>query len=471
MEPTIKEYQLFIGGQYIDSTGHDWIEVENPARREIIARVPRGTAGDAEKAVVAAARAFPAWAGTELSARIRIIQGFAEYLTAHREEIIRTIQTELGSARHFTETAQFDTQLRRIESYLTIAQSYEFERVTEDYTVRKEPVGVVACITPWNFPLGQIIQKIIPALLTGNTIVLKPSQHTPLTAYFVADGLKAAGLPGGVLNLVTGRGSEVGDVLASHPLVDMVSFTGSTEGGTKVGAAAMASVKRVALELGGKSAAVFLDDSNLEENVATALSRIFNNTGQVCSAWSRLVVTAKARAAVEAEIRRQLPGFTQGDPLDEGVFMGPLASRRQYDKVTAFIEDGRSRLKVLAGDGRGDDSRGYYVSPIVFTGVDEDDRLAQEEIFGPVLIIIEAKDAEDAVRIANHSKYGLSGGVFGNEEEALAAAHQIRTGSITVNTRRGDSTAPFGGYKMSGNSREGGREGFEEFLETKTIVR
>lgn len=466
----IKDYPLFIGGHYIDSTANQWIEVENPANQEIIARVPRGNEEDTIKAIDAAASAFPQWSTTPPKERIEIVQRFKEYLIDHREEVILTIQSELGSARHYSEGAQFDGQLNRIEAFIDIATNYDFQRVEDAYTVQKEPVGVIGCITPWNFPLGQIVQKIIPALLTGNTVVLKPSKITPLTAYFVAEGFRAARLPQGVLNIVTGVGGEVGDVLATHPKVDMVSFTGSTTGGIQVGVQAMASVKRVALELGGKSAVVFLDDSNLKENVSIALHRIFSNTGQVCSAWSRLVVVAAVRKAVEEEIINQLPNYTSGDPLNPDMFMGPLSSRKQFDKVTEYIADGRARLKVLAGEGQGDDSIGYYMSPIVFTDVAEDDPLAQEEIFGPVLVIIEAKDAEDAIRIANHSDYGLSGGVFGEEKEAMAAARRIRTGSIAVNTSKNDNTAPFGGYKHSGNSREGGREGFEEFLETKTVI-
>lgn len=464
------EYKLYIDGEYIDSESNAWIEVENPATKEILAKVPRGNEKDTEKGILAAREAFPKWSETPLSVRIGYVEEFRDFLKEHREEIIRTIQSELGSARKFSEGAQFDGQLQRIDAFIAIARSYDFERTTDNYTIRKEPVGVVACITPWNFPLGQIIQKIIPALLAGNTIVLKPSQNTPVTAFYVADGFHKVGLPDGVFNLITGKGAEVGDVLAKHPEVDMVSFTGSTTGGTDVGSKAMGSVKRVSLELGGKSAAVFLDDSDLEKNIQTALSRIFNNTGQVCSAWSRLVVVSDAKKAVEAEIIKQLPNFSVGDPMDPEIFMGPLSSRKQFEKVSAYIEDGKSRLTVLAGDGKLDDSQGYFVSPIVFTDVDENDKLAQEEIFGPVLVIIEARDAADAVRIANNSLYGLSGGVFGQEDQAMEAARKIRTGSITVNTDRGDNTAPFGGYKQSGNSREGGMEGFEEFLETKTLV-
>lgn len=461
--------KIYIDGKYVDSDLDEWIEVENPATLEVIGRVPRGNEADVDRAAKAAARAFTTYSQSPLEERIGYVERFRAYLLEKKEEIIEVIQEELGVPTFYAESRQFQTNIDRIDAFIDIAKNYEYVEKLDHLDIRHEPIGVFGCLTPWNFPLGQIIQKVIPAVLTGNTIVLKPSQMTPLTAYYVVDGFEQAGLPAGVLNLVTGRGAEVGNAVATHPLVSAVSFTGSTSGGTEVAKKALESVKRITLELGGKSASVFIDDTNLEENVKSALNGVFGNTGQVCAARTRLVVVKEYKEAVEAEIAKQIDRFVVGPPKDPATKVGPLSSRKQFDKVRNYIQIGKQKYKILAGEGKCDDSEGYYVTPIVFTGVGEDDKLAQEEIFGPVLVVIEAEDVEDAIRIANNSLYGLDGAVFGEQEKALEVAKRIVTGSITVNQSAGNIKGPFGGFKQSGFGKEGGVAGFEEYLQIKSL--
>lgn len=461
--------QLFINGSYQTSNSDKWIEIENPATKDIISRVPRGDDEDVIQAVNAAYAAQPAWAASSINERISIMRRFHDSLRDQGDDIVKTLQDELGAPSWYCEIIQYPGQLDRIQRFIEIAENYAFQEEKDGYTILREPYGVVAALTPWNFPLGQIIPKIVPAILTGNTVVLKPSQYTPLTAYRIVEAFIAAELPSGVFNLVTGRGAEVGNNLATNPKVGMITFTGSTAGGLEVSRKALDSLKPVTLELGGKSPAIFLDDTNLAGNVEVALDSIFGNSGQVCDALSRIVVVRDVKEKLETEIKKIFPKYTVGKPADNP-FLGPLVSSNQFAKVSQFIKNGKERLDVLVGEGKCDDSEAYYCSPIVFTNVDENDEFAQEEIFGPVLVIIEARDEADAVRIANNSKYGLSAAVFGKEDAAWRVARQIESGQVKINQAKYNGNAPFGGYKQSGRGREGDVPGFEEFLQMKVIL-
>ncbi len=365
--------------------------------------------------------------------------------------------------------AHVNGPIKRYENFLKIAKSFKYEQELDHAMVLKEPVGVVACLTPWNYPLGQVVQKVIPALLTGNTVVLKPSQNTPLSAFLLAESFDKAGLPKGVFNLVTGAGSEVGNVMASHPKVDMVSFTGSTDGGKEVAKLAIDSVKKIALELGGKSANVLLEGADYKKAVRRGLSSTFYNTGQTCAALTRMIVPKQALDEIEQIVIDEAKNFKVGSPDAQDTDIGPLSSKKQFDKVKRYLEIGLEEgAKLMLGEVPKSPSKGYYVNPAVFTNVKNSMRIAQEEIFGPVMVIIPYDTVDEAVQIANDSIYGLSGAVFGPQEKAEEVAKRIKTGSIYVNSGRHDALAPFGGYKQSGIGREGGYYGIEEFLETKS---
>lgn len=461
--------KLYINGEYVDSTSGKFIEVENPATNEIIGRVPRGNDKDVEKAALAAKEAFKIFSLTSLDERIKIMEKFADYLRENLDEIAELVTKELGSPIEFSKKTHVQSQINRIEKYIEIVKDYEFSKRDGGALIVKEPAGVIGCLTPWNYPLGQIIQKVVFAILAGNTIVLKPSQNTPLVSYYVVDGFEKAGLPKGVLNLVTGAGSEVGNAIAVSDNIDVVSFTGSTKGGREVSKLAQETIKRTTLELGGKSPAIFLDKENLEIGVEKMLGIVIENAGQTCAAWSRAIVLESIREEFEEEVKRQFPNFTVGDPNDLNSISGPLSSKKQYDKVNRYIEEGRKIADVLIEGDYDFPEKGYYVNPIVFNDVKNDSIIARDEIFGPVLSVIYVKDKEEAIEVANDTDYGLSGAVFGNQEDAFEVAKLIRTGTITVNDGSGATGSPFGGYKMSGYGREGGVEGFEEYLETKTI--
>ncbi|MER7505773.1 aldehyde dehydrogenase family protein [Nonomuraea pusilla] len=463
--------ELFIGGSWTASTSGESIEVVNPATEEIIDRVPAGTPDDVEAAVLAARRAFPSWADTAPSERARLLGAAADLLKQRADVIAETIASDMGSPLGFALKVQTLMPAAVLSSYAQLAESHPRERRIGNSLVVKEPAGVVAAITPWNYPLHQIICKVGPALAAGCTVVLKPSEVAPLAAYALAEIFAEVGLPAGVLNLVSGRGPVVGEAMAAHPEVDLVSFTGSTAAGRRVAALAAETVKRVSLELGGKSASVVLPDADLAAAVKVSVANCFVNAGQTCSAWSRLVVHRDqyddaVRLAVAAARK-----YTVGDPFDESTRIGPLVSKAQYDRVTRYIIRGEEEgARLVTGGTERPLPKGYYVEPTVFAGVEPGMTIEQEEIFGPVLTMIPYTSEDQAVEIANGTRYGLAGAVWsGSQERALAVARRLRTGQVSVNGGQFNPLAPFGGYKQSGVGRELGEYGMEEYLEIKSL--
>ncbi|MCI5850455.1 MAG: aldehyde dehydrogenase family protein [Sutterellaceae bacterium] len=462
--------KLYIGGKWVPSASSSWIEVENPADQTVVARVPAGNAADVDRAAKAAAAALPAWRATPLAERIALMERFLTEFRAREEELVRLVREELGSPEGFTRKSQVEYQYVRTRNYIDLAPSVPLVEKMAASTVYREPVGVVACITPWNYPLGQVIQKIVPALLMGNTVILKPSQHTPLSAYSLAEAIDAAGFPAGTFNLVTGRGSELGASLSTHPLVDMVSFTGSTKGGIAVSKSALESVKRVSLELGGKSPYVMLPGiRDYSVPIHILFNSILLNSGQTCTAFSRLLVPESEAEAIEREMLRIVPEYRVGDPKDPASKLGPMASRAQFEKVRSYISLGLEEGARLLTGSVPEEGRGYYVEPAIFTGVSNSMRIAREEIFGPVLCVITYKDIDEAVRIANDTTYGLNAGVFGEKALATEVAKRIEAGNVYINTSPRDTSAPFGGWKQSGIGREGGVYGMIEFTEQKAL--
>ncbi|MFG1705152.1 aldehyde dehydrogenase family protein [Nonomuraea sp. M3C6] len=463
--------QLYIGGSWTASASEEPIEVANPATEEIIDRVPAGSPDDVEAAATAARRAFPAWSETAAAERGKLLGDAAELLKQRSDEIAKTIATDMGSPLGFALKVQTLMPATVLSSYARLAESHPRESRVGNSLVVKEPVGVVAAITPWNYPLHQIICKVGPALAAGCTVVLKPSEVAPLAAYALAQIFDEVGLPPGVFNLVSGRGPVVGEAMAAHPEVDMVSFTGSTAAGRRVASLAAESVKRVALELGGKSANIILPDADLALAVKVGVANCFVNAGQTCSAWTRMIVHRDqyddaVRLAVEAA-----RGYTVGDPFDESTRIGPLVSATQRERVIHYINRGQEEgARLVAGGTERPHERGYYVEPTVFAGVEPGMTIEREEIFGPVLSLIPYTSEDKAVQIANDTKYGLAGAVWaGTEERALAVARRLRTGQVAVNGGRFNPLAPFGGYKQSGVGRELGEYGLEEFLEIKAL--
>lgn len=463
--------KLYINGEWVDSTSGEWIEIENPADKSIITKVPRGNEEDVNKAVAAAKKAFETWQYTKVEDRIALMEKVTKYLRANVDLLADTIVKELGCAYDFTYNVHVLDFVGEAENYVKNAKTYKFEKKLSGSIVRREPVGVVGGLTPWNFPLEQIVKKVVPALLAGNCVVLKPSQMTPLTAYVLTDAIDKAGFPKGTFNLITGRAGEVGNALALHEDVDMISFTGSTEGGREVAKLALINIKKLALELGGKSATILLKGADYEGGVKATIDTVFLNTGQTCNAFTRLLVPRSDLKQVEDIILKQSKNYKVGNPSDKTVNVGPLASQKQFDKVKSYIEIGvKEGARMIVGSIPADCKKGYYLDPVVFSDVENKMTIAQEEIFGPVLVVIPYETEEEAIEIANDSIYGLAGAVFGEtDEKAYEVAKKIRTGSIFVNNGVWDVNAPFGGYKQSGLGREGGIEGFEEFLEIKSI--
>lgn len=462
--------KLYIDGEWTPASSGEWIDVENPADMKIFARVPRGAAEDIDRAARAAKAAFPAWAAKPLSERIALMERFLAIFRSQEEEIIDLEIKELGAPWAFAKSSHCEYQYTRVRSYIDLAPEVPMVEKMPLSTVYREPVGVIGCITPWNYPLGQVVQKVIPALLMGNTVVLKPSQHTPLSCYLMADAFDRAGFPKGVFNMVTGRGAEVGDAMATHPMIDMISFTGSTSGGIQVARQALGTVKRITLELGGKSPDIFLPMDDYDTAIRCCFNSIFLNSGQTCTALSRLIIPKSEEAKIEARLAAIVKEYTVGDPADHSVKVGPLASLSQYRKVKSYIEKGIAEgARLLAGGVPGAPVRGYYVEPTIFTGCTMDMTIARDEIFGPVLCVFTYETEDEAVALANDTRYGLNAAVYGPKERAVAVAKKIRAGNVYINDSPRDTAAPFGGYKESGLGREGGVYGMLEFTQQKAL--
>jgi aldehyde dehydrogenase (NAD+) len=463
----------WIGGRFVPGRAGT-IDVVGPATGEVVAAVPAGTPADVDRAVTAAAAAFPGWAATEPADRAAIVHRVAAGLRDRAGEIADTITAEMGSPISLSRGAQVPLPIAVAELTAGLAADFPWTEEIGNSLVVREPIGVVGAITPWNFPLQQIMTKLAPALVAGDTVVFKPSELAPLTAAILAEVTAEAGLPDGVLNVVYGTGPVVGEAIAAHPRVDMVSFTGSTRAGRRVSALASDTIKRVTLELGGKSANLILGDADLARAVELGLANSMINSGQVCGAWSRMLVPASRHdEAVELAVAG-VAAYGVGDPADEATRIGPLVSEAQRRRVAGHIECGIAEGATLAAGGPGPVGElpgGAYVRPTIFADVAPGAVIATEEIFGPVLSVIPYADEDEAVRIANDSVYGLNGAVFGEPEHALAVARRLRTGQVDVNGAELNLLAPFGGYRQSGNGREMGRFGIEEFVETKSIQR
>ena len=465
--------QLYINGKWVQPMGTGSIDVINPATEEIIGKIPVGSADDVDKAASAARIAFDSWAKSSIEERINILNALSNALKEKGESIAQTITAEVGTPIGYSRVAMVGTPRVVSRSYAKILENFDWEEKVRNSIICKEPIGVCAFITPWNFPLHQIIGKVAPAIAAGCTMILKPSKEAPLSAFILADILHEIGLPPGVFNLVSGHGSEIGNYMSSHPEVDMVSFTGSTGAGVAVSEAAATTVKRVTLELGGKSANVALDDADSILVAKKAIGACHQNSGQTCSALTRLIIPESMSDEVYEIIAKKNNSYTVGDPLEENTRCGPMVSLRQQKSVSAYIQSGISEGATLVSGGLGMPegiSKGYYVKPTIFANVSPDMKIWKEEIFGPVLVITTYKSEEEALTLANDSIYGLSGGVWSKDEErAIRFAKEMRTGQVSVNGGAFNVSAPFGGYKLSGNGRELGTHGLNEFLEIKSI--
>jgi aldehyde dehydrogenase (NAD+) len=469
-EPLVRD-SIYLDGAWVASDGTETIDVENPATEEVIARIPAGTASDVDRAVTAARAAQEGWAATSPEERAKYLSRLQEAVTARHGEIAKTIAQEMGAPIKMAEAIQAGLPIADIATAAQLAASFEWERQIGNSTVVMEPLGVVGCITPWNYPLHQVTAKVAYALAAGCTVVLKPSEIAPLCAFVFFEAIHEVGLPPGVANLVTGYGQTVGEAIAAHPDIDMVSFTGSTRAGKRVAELGAQTVKKVSLELGGKSANVILPDADLAKAVKVGVGNCYLNSGQTCTAWTRMLVHSSQYDEAVKLAAQTAESYTIGDPFDEGTRLGPLVSKAQRDRVASYIEKGKEEgARLVAGGDTQPFDKGYFVSPTVFADVTTDMTIAQEEIFGPVLSILSYDDEDEALRIANDSIYGLAGGVWSADaDKATAFARKMKTGQVDINGGSFNVAAPFGGFKQSGVGRELGPFGLEEFTQPKSL--
>lgn len=466
--------KFYINGEWVNPSTVETLDVINPATEEAIGPVAMGSSVDVDKAVAAAKAAFASFSQSSRDERIALIEKIIAAYSARLNEVAETISEEMGAPMGLAKAAQAPIGLAHMNTVLGILRDYEFESDLGGTLIVREPAGVCGFITPWNWPINQIACKVMPALAAGCTMVLKPSEVAPFNAILFAEILDEASVPAGVFNLVNGDGPTVGVAISSHPDVDMVSFTGSTRAGIEVAKNAAPTVKRVAQELGGKSANIILDDANFEEAITRDVRGMCTNSGQSCNAPTRMLVPNERMDEAAGIAKTAASGIKVGDPSVRGTTIGPVVSERQYERIQDLIQSGideGAKLEI-GGPGRPDGlNRGYFVKPTVFSHVSNDMRIAREEIFGPVLSLIGYDDDDDAISIANDTIYGLSGYVSSSDpDRARDVARQIRTGNVHVNGAGPDNRAPFGGYKQSGNGREWGEYGFEEFLEVKAIM-
>lgn len=464
----------FINGEWVDSTGTRTIEVVNPATEEVIGRISDGTLEDLNQAVAAARAAFPSFSQTSKEERIVWLNRIADEYEKRKDDIVKVVTEELGSPAAMSEQTHYNMGVAHFRQAAKELENFTFTESHGNAFIRKEPIGVSGLITPWNFPTNQTSTKLASAFAAGCTVVLKPSELTPFTAIILAEVIQAAGLPKGVFNLVNGSGEVVGNGISSHPDIDFVSFTGSGAVGQKITENAAKTIKKVALELGGKSPLIVLDDYDMQKAAQTAVQNVVFNTGQVCVAATRILVPKSKHDEFVSAVQGILPYIPYGDPQDAKNVFGPLVSEKQYHRVQNYIKKGIEEGATLVAGGLGKPEgleKGYYVKPTVFTNVKNEMVIAQEEIFGPVMSIITYEDIDEAIKIANDTIYGLAGYVLGEDKEKVAkVASSIRAGHITVNNAPMDLSAPFGGYKQSGVGREWGSYGIEEYLEVKSIM-
>ena len=469
----IEKLKFYIDGKWVDPVTPRIVDVINPASEEVYGRISLGSAADVDKAVAAAKRAFESYSVSTREDRVALLQSILDVYARRYDEVADAIMNEMGAPWSLAKNAQAASGPQHLKAALKALKDYKFEERIGTTLVVKEPIGVCGLITPWNWPMNQIAVKVAPALAAGCTMVLKPSEIAPFDALIFAEILDEAGVPPGVFNLVNGDGPGVGTALSEHPDIAMVSFTGSTRAGVMVAQNAAPTVKRVAQELGGKSANILLDDADFEKAVASGARDMFENTGQSCDAPSRMLVPRERMQAAAAIAAKVAAETRVGDPRDESVAMGPLVSEQQWQKVQGLIQKGIDEGAKLVAGGTGKPEgleKGYFVKPTVFADVSNDMTIAREEIFGPVLSIIPYDDEDDAIRIANDTPYGLSGYVSsGDLERARRVASKMRTGMVHINGAWLDSAAPFGGFKQSGNGREWGAHGIDEFLELKSV--
>ena len=463
--------QLFYDGRWHTGESNTFSPILNPATEEVVAKVIQATANEVDQAVIAAKKAFPKWQALKPRERQAYFLRLKEALIKYQEELAQTIQLELGSAFEFTRSVQVGGPIRELTSLLEEFTSYNFEETRENATIVKEGFGVVACITPWNYPLSQIQRKVAPALLAGNTVVVKPATNTPLTAILYAKIIEEVGFPPGVFNLITGNGSEIGAYLANHPEVAVISFTGSTKVGKSLYALASTNVKKLILELGGKSALIYLKGGDLAKAVELAAKTVIDNQGQTCSALSRLLIPKTELVKTKELLIDYYQQLEIGDPQIVENRVGPLVSKTQEATVLNYIAQGEKEGAQRFIGGHKLPRKGYFIEPTVFLDVTNQMTIAQEEIFGPVLAVLTYETVEEAIALANDSIYGLSGAVVGPKEEAMQVARQLRTGNVSINGAPRSFKAPFGGYKQSGLGCEIGLYGLEDYLEIKAIFR
>jgi acyl-CoA reductase-like NAD-dependent aldehyde dehydrogenase len=474
-ETMVRHDAFYVGGEWVEPIGEETHELINPSTEELIATIPLGTAEDIDGAVRAARAGFEEWSQTDIETRAEALAAIAERLEERGDEIAALISSELGMPVAQSRFIQAGLPAMSFSSMARIVGQFPWEEELGNSLIVREPVGVVGAITPWNYPLHQVAAKVAPAIAAGCVVVVKPSEVTPLSAFVLAEIIDSVGVPAGVFNLVTGTGPVVGEAIVTHPGVDMVSLTGSTWAGRRVAALAAETVKRVGLELGGKSANVILDDADLQAAIPPGMDRCMLNSGQTCTALTRMLVPRERLAEAEAIAKAELEQARLGDPFDPDTTLGPMVTREHRETVLEYIRKGIDEGARLVTGGpepvEGID-RGWFVRPTIFSDVRPDMTIAQEEIFGPVLAIIPYDDEEEAIAIANDSMYGLSGGVWsGDPQRAERVARRIRTGQVEINGAAFNPLAPFGGYKQSGTGRELGPHGLAEFTETKAIQR
>ena len=471
----MREYrQFYINGEWVDPVKPNSFDVINPANEEVCAHISMGSEEDVNRAVAAAKAAFKSYSRTAVKERVELLESCAAVYQKYYNDIADAIREEMGAPKELAAGAQAYCGLGHLQEAAKILKTFKFEEELGPHRVFKEPIGVCGLITPWNWPVNQISCKVAPALAVGCTMILKPSEVAPLSAYLFAQVMHEAGVPAGVFNMVNGDGPVVGTALSKHPDVDMMSFTGSTRAGSLVAQNAAPTVKRVTQELGGKSPNIVLEDADLEKAVTGGVMHMFQNTGQSCNAPSRMLVPRAKLAEAEAIAAKVAEKVKVGDPAADGTTMGPVVSEVQFNKIQGLIEKGIAEgAKVVAGGpGRPEGiSKGYFVRPTVFSGATNDMTIAREEIFGPVLTMIPYDTEEEAISVANDTPYGLAGYVqSGNIDHARAVAARIRAGNVNINGASGGFDVPFGGYKQSGNGREWGAHGFTDFLEIKAVA-